>query len=114
LVLLSDCYAHGYGVPVQFEEALKYLQLAASAGSASAQTVLPRIMAALIRSGQIANETFPTVNNSTLTSLSSSELKLIEHALIQVPDNEYYSKRWKEANEYLAKVSEVESFHYRE
>lgn len=51
LLMLSECYAHGYGVRTDFTEALSYLQQAAMAGSVSAEAVLLRISDA-IRGGK--------------------------------------------------------------
>ena len=41
--MLSDSYAHGYGVRTDFIEALSYLERAAMAGSAATEAVLLRI-----------------------------------------------------------------------
>jgi TPR repeat protein len=51
LLMLSQCYAHGYGVRIDFTEALGYLQQAVMAGSLSAEALLLRISDA-IRGGR--------------------------------------------------------------
>lgn len=93
LLLLSDCYAHGYGVPVQFEEALKHLELAASSGLVSAEAILPRVTRAIAYSSKPSKSISPSISEPAMAALSSPELNLIERMLTNVPNNEYYMRR---------------------
>ncbi|KAK1831488.1 hypothetical protein QBC39DRAFT_371881 [Podospora conica] len=90
LVMLSDCFAHGYGTSVNFQECLRHLQLAADDRDTGAvDAVLIPISAAIL--GETEHS---LLQSSDIKRTLRPELMSLEKELCQFPHHERYYRRW--------------------
>jgi ankyrin repeat protein len=91
LLMLSECYAHGYGVRTDFAEALSYLQQAAMAGSIAAESMLLRISDAIQEGGDSGPR---LIANTPVGALQiRQEFRDLEKRLASLENTQNFSAR---------------------
>jgi ankyrin repeat protein len=90
LILISDCYAHGYGTRIDFNESLRYLRMAAESGSVSAQSILLRVSSAVL------NQPLDSTAVQENTRWVKSDILDVERCLALQPEKANFCSRWRE------------------
>lgn len=90
LIMIGDCFAHGYGTSVDVRECLRYLQLAAEVGDSQAvDAVLLPISAAIL--GETEHN---LLQSADIKRAIRPALRSFEEDLCRFPRHERYSRRW--------------------
>lgn len=90
LVMISDCFAHGYGTSVNFRESLRHLQLAAEdRDSGAVDAVLLPISAAILGETEHNLLQLSDIKRAIRPALTS-----FEEDLCRYPHHERYYRRW--------------------